>query len=57
MSADNVKFRKPVLPGDTLVIHVEMTKARRGILRANGCCMVNDMIVSEAEVTLSIFAR
>jgi UDP-3-O-[3-hydroxymyristoyl] N-acetylglucosamine deacetylase/3-hydroxyacyl-[acyl-carrier-protein] dehydratase len=57
MSADNVKFRKPVLPGDTLVIHVEMTKARRGILRATGCCMVNDVIVSEAEVTLSIFAR
>jgi UDP-3-O-[3-hydroxymyristoyl] N-acetylglucosamine deacetylase/3-hydroxyacyl-[acyl-carrier-protein] dehydratase len=57
MSADNVKFRKPVLPGDTLVIHVEVTKARRGILRATGCCMVNDVIVSEAEVTLSIFAR
>jgi UDP-3-O-[3-hydroxymyristoyl] N-acetylglucosamine deacetylase/3-hydroxyacyl-[acyl-carrier-protein] dehydratase len=57
MSADNVKFRKPVLPGDTLVIHVEMTKARRGILRATGHCMVNDVIVSEAEVTLSIFAR
>jgi UDP-3-O-[3-hydroxymyristoyl] N-acetylglucosamine deacetylase/3-hydroxyacyl-[acyl-carrier-protein] dehydratase len=57
MSADNVKFRKPVLPGDTLVIHVEMTKARRGVLRATGCCMVNDVIVSEAEVTLSIFAR
>jgi UDP-3-O-[3-hydroxymyristoyl] N-acetylglucosamine deacetylase/3-hydroxyacyl-[acyl-carrier-protein] dehydratase len=57
MSADNVKFRKPVLPGDTLVIHVEMTKARRGILRATGRCMVNDVIVSEAEVTLSIFAR
>ena len=57
MSADNVKFRKPVLPGDTLVIHVEITKARRGILRATGHCMVNDVIVSEAEVTLSIFAR
>jgi UDP-3-O-[3-hydroxymyristoyl] N-acetylglucosamine deacetylase/3-hydroxyacyl-[acyl-carrier-protein] dehydratase len=57
MSADNVKFRKPVLPGDTLVIHVEMTKARRGILRATGHCTVNDVIVSEAEVTLSIFAR
>ena len=26
MSADGVKFRKPVLPGDTLFIHVEITK-------------------------------
>ena len=57
MSADNVKFRKPVLPGDTLVIHVEITKARRGILKATGHCTVNEVIVSEAEIMLSIFAR
>jgi UDP-3-O-[3-hydroxymyristoyl] N-acetylglucosamine deacetylase/3-hydroxyacyl-[acyl-carrier-protein] dehydratase len=57
MSADNVKFRKPVLPGDTLIIHVEMLKARRGILRAIGHCMVNGALVSEAEIMLSVFQR
>ena len=57
MSADSVKFRKPVMPGDTLFIHVEITKARRGTLRAIGHCTVNDVIVSEAEITISIFAR
>ncbi len=57
MSADNVKFRKPVMPGDTLFIHVDITRARRGILKANCHCTVNEVIVSEAEVTLTIFAR
>lgn len=50
MSADAVKFRKPVLPGDTLFIHVEVTKARRNIAKANGRCLVNGEVVSEAEM-------
>ena len=57
MSADSVKFRKPVMPGDTLFIHVEITKARRGTLRATCHCTVNEIIASEAEITLAIFAR
>src|SRR5437879_6216193 len=28
MSADQVKFRKPVFPGDTIFIHAELTRAR-----------------------------
>ena len=32
MSADEVKFRKPVFPGDTLFIHAELIKARRNRL-------------------------
>src|SRR5437870_4666735 len=28
MSADEVKFRKPVFPGDTIIIHAELTKSR-----------------------------
>ena len=57
MSADNVKFRKPVLPGDTLFIHVEITKARRGILKSTCHCTVNETVVSEAEIALSMFTR
>ncbi len=29
MSADEVKFRKPVLPGDTIFIHAEIIKTSR----------------------------
>ena len=57
MSADGIKFRKPVLPGDTLFVHVEITKARRGILRASCHCTVNEMVVSEGEISINIFDR
>ncbi len=51
MSAEEVKWRKPVFPGDTLVIEVEMTKMRGKLGRAKGVCKVRGEIVSEAEVT------
>lgn len=54
MSAESVKWRKPVRPGDTLVIEVEMTKSRGKIGKAKGACLVNGEIVSEAEVTFMI---
>jgi len=54
MSAEDVKWRKPVLPGDTLVISVEMTKTRGKIGRAKGVCTVRNEIVSEAEVTFML---
>ena len=51
MSADAVKFRKPVFPGDTLFIHAELTKTRGNRLAKAKChCLVNDAVVSEAEL-------
>ena len=51
MSADGVKFRKPVFPGDTLFIHAELTKTRGNRLAKAKChCVVNDAVVSEAEL-------
>ncbi len=54
MSAEDVKWRKPVVPGDTLVIEVELTKTRGKIGRARGTCLVRGEIVSEAEVTFML---
>jgi UDP-3-O-[3-hydroxymyristoyl] N-acetylglucosamine deacetylase/3-hydroxyacyl-[acyl-carrier-protein] dehydratase len=51
MSAEDVKWRKPVHPGDTLVIEVEMTKVRGKLGKAKGVCKVQNETVSEAEVT------
>jgi UDP-3-O-[3-hydroxymyristoyl] N-acetylglucosamine deacetylase / 3-hydroxyacyl-[acyl-carrier-protein] dehydratase len=51
MSAEDVKWRKPVYPGDTLFIEVEMTKMRGKLGKAKGSCKVQGEIVSEAEVT------
>jgi UDP-3-O-[3-hydroxymyristoyl] N-acetylglucosamine deacetylase / 3-hydroxyacyl-[acyl-carrier-protein] dehydratase len=54
MSAESVKWRKPVRPGDTLVITVELTKSRGKIGKAKGVCTVDGEVVSEAEVTFMI---
>ena len=55
MSADEVKFRKPVVPGDTLFIEVEITtKKGRSIAKAKGRCIVNGEVVSEAEMLFGI---
>lgn len=54
MSADKVKWRKPVMPGDTLIIEVEMTKFRGKIAKANGVCKVKGVVVSEAELMFGI---
>jgi UDP-3-O-[3-hydroxymyristoyl] N-acetylglucosamine deacetylase/3-hydroxyacyl-[acyl-carrier-protein] dehydratase len=54
MSAESVKWRQPVRPGDVLVIDVELTKSRGKIGKAKGICYVNSEPVSEAEVTFML---
>ena len=54
MSAESVKWRKPVFPGDTLIIEVEMVKARGKICKAKGVCKVAGDVVSEAEITFML---
>jgi UDP-3-O-[3-hydroxymyristoyl] N-acetylglucosamine deacetylase/3-hydroxyacyl-[acyl-carrier-protein] dehydratase len=57
MSADAVKFRKPVVPGDTLFIEVELTQQKRNIAKAKGRCLVNQEVVSEAELMFGLVDR
>ena len=45
---DNVRFRKPVLPGDQLYLQVEMDFFRRGLCRMNAKAFVDDTLVVEA---------
>jgi UDP-3-O-[3-hydroxymyristoyl] N-acetylglucosamine deacetylase/3-hydroxyacyl-[acyl-carrier-protein] dehydratase len=54
MAAEDVKWRKPVHPGDTLIIDVELTKARGKIGKAKGVCKVGGEVVSEAGVTFML---
>lgn len=57
MSADNVKWRRPVLPGDTLIIETEILKAKRSIASGVGRCIVNGQVVSEADLMFSVVDR
>jgi UDP-3-O-[3-hydroxymyristoyl] N-acetylglucosamine deacetylase/3-hydroxyacyl-[acyl-carrier-protein] dehydratase len=54
ISAESVKWRKPVRPGDALVIDVELIKARGKVGKAKGVCLVDGEPVSEAEVTFML---
>src|SRR6059036_391735 len=58
MSADQVKFRKPVFPGDTIFIHAELTRSRGNRLAKTKCyCVVNDAVVSEAELMFTFLDK
>jgi UDP-3-O-[3-hydroxymyristoyl] N-acetylglucosamine deacetylase/3-hydroxyacyl-[acyl-carrier-protein] dehydratase len=55
MSADKVKFRKPVRPGDQLRIHVNLKKIRSGkIAVAEVSCSVDGHVVSSADLMITI---
>ena len=54
MSADNVKWRRPVLPGDVLFIEAEITKIRRNIGVATCRCLVNGEVVSSGNLKFSL---
>lgn len=57
MSADKVKWRKPVVPGDVLIIEVELTKIRGAIGVAEARCTVNGEITCEAELKFMVAER
>lgn len=55
LKIDNVKFRQKVVPGDTLLIRVELTsEIRRGIATMRGLVFSGDKVVSEADFTAQI---
>lgn len=54
MGIDRAKFRKPVLPGDTLHFHVRKIRARGRAWRFFGEAKVNDQVVAEAEISAMI---
>jgi UDP-3-O-[3-hydroxymyristoyl] N-acetylglucosamine deacetylase/3-hydroxyacyl-[acyl-carrier-protein] dehydratase len=50
MSCDKVKWRKPVRPGDQLLIKVKLTKVRGLIACAEGEGTVNGQVVCTADL-------
>jgi UDP-3-O-[3-hydroxymyristoyl] N-acetylglucosamine deacetylase/3-hydroxyacyl-[acyl-carrier-protein] dehydratase len=52
LKIDEVKFRQKVVPGDTLILRVEMTsEIRRGIASMRGLAFIGEKVVSEAVFT------
>lgn len=55
MSVESAKFRKPVLPGDQLKMHVTKEVARRNVYRFRGEATVNGVLHAESTFTAMIF--
>lgn len=51
---DGVRFRRPVVPGDTLRITVEMTRMRGRVGKGRGTAHVEDELAAEGEFTFAL---
>ena len=57
MGIDNAKFRKPVVPGDQLHLHVKKIRSRGPVWRFSGVAKVGGQTVAEAEISAMIVDR
>lgn len=47
---DKARFRKPVVPGDQLIMEIEMMQRRAGTAKMRGVAKVDGAVVAEAEM-------
>jgi UDP-3-O-[3-hydroxymyristoyl] N-acetylglucosamine deacetylase/3-hydroxyacyl-[acyl-carrier-protein] dehydratase len=57
MSLDQVKWRRPVTPGDQLIFELELLQLRRNVCRMRGEGFVDGQLVAEAELMARIMDR
>jgi beta-hydroxyacyl-ACP dehydratase FabZ len=50
MGFDSVRFRKPVVPGDQLILELDMLKMRSKVVKMAGVAKVDGKIVAEAQL-------
>ena len=54
MAVDKVKFRKPVVPGDQLILEVQLLKQRAKTVKMAGIAFVDGKRASEAELMATV---
>lgn len=57
MSIDNAKFRRPVVPGDQIIMEIKVLKQRGNVWKFAGVATVDEKAVSEAEFTAMVTDR
>jgi beta-hydroxyacyl-ACP dehydratase FabZ len=57
MGLDRVRFRKPVRPGDRLVLKVGLIKRKGSVFKMQGEALVDDQLVAEAEILATVQPR
>jgi 3-hydroxyacyl-[acyl-carrier-protein] dehydratase len=57
MGIDGARFRKPVVPGDTLTLTAEVVKAKSVVWKQRGVATVDGQVVAEGEFLATIVKR
>ena len=57
MQINNAKFRKPVVPGDQLVLEIELTSKKSKVVMMSGKAFVNETLVAEADFMAGVVDR
>ncbi len=57
MSIDGARFRKPVVPGDSMLVTVERLQNRRNVWKFSCCAKVEDNLVAEATIAAMIMDK
>ena len=47
---DNARFKRPVEPGDQLMLHAKLERSRAGVVKFNAFAKVGDAVVVEADL-------
>ena len=56
-SVENAKFKKPIVPGDILKIHIKLIKKRLGLCKFKGECFVESDLVAYSNFSANIVDR
>ena len=56
-SVEKTKFRKPIVPGDQLMVHMTLVKKKLNLCKFHGVCKVDDEIVAEAFFSANLVDR
>ncbi|HEX7154888.1 MAG TPA: 3-hydroxyacyl-ACP dehydratase FabZ [Thermoanaerobaculia bacterium] len=54
---DKARFRRPVVPGDQLILELEVLQARASTVKLKGVAKVGEQVVAEAELLSVMVAR
>jgi 3-hydroxyacyl-[acyl-carrier-protein] dehydratase len=54
LGLDKVRFRKPVVPGDQLILEVEALRGRKKVWKMQGKAFVNQTLVTDGEILVAV---
>ena len=56
-TVEKAKFRRPVVPGDQLVVHMTLIKKKLNLCKFHGVCKVDKKVVAEALFSANLVDR